>query len=137
MFDQALTTIGKSDTLPPNALKKQIFAENPSGTRNMKRIALIVRHQTKPGMRNRMRAIWETYIQSNVRLNPGHVAYYFCYDSDNSDGITAFQIFTSLESKEQFLKSQWYPEYLKKVSEFISQPPQITTAEVLWDKNEE
>jgi len=83
-----------------------------------------------------MRAIWESYIKPNATINPGHLAYYFCYDSDCPDGITAFQIFASIESKEQFLKSDWYPEYLQKVSDYIVEPPHITTAEVLWNKNE-
>ncbi|NJK52379.1 MAG: antibiotic biosynthesis monooxygenase [Leptolyngbyaceae cyanobacterium SU_3_3] len=106
------------------------------GRKNMNSIALIVRHKAKPGMRENMRATWEAYVKPNAQSNPEHLACYFCYDSDNSDGITAFQIFTSAQAKEEFLKSEWYPDYLTEVSKFISEPPQITTAEIMWNKNE-
>ncbi len=102
----------------------------------MKPIALIVRHKTKPGMRNQMRTTWESYVKPNALINPNHLAYYFCYDTNDENGITAFQVFSNIEAKDQFLKSAWYPEYLKIVSEFISEPPLITSAEIIWNKNE-
>ena len=87
-------------------------------------------------MRDHMRAIWEFYIRRNAARNPGHCAYYFCYETDDDNGITAFQVFTSREAKEKFLNSEWYPEYLHKVADYITEPPQITEAEVLWTKHE-
>jgi quinol monooxygenase YgiN len=100
----------------------------------MKPIALIVRHRTKPGMRREMVNVWEHYIRPHAISNPGHMAYFFCFDTGNETGITAFQIFTDEAAKDAFLTSEWYPEYLEKVSEFIEGPPQIEMSELVWSK---
>jgi quinol monooxygenase YgiN len=100
----------------------------------MKPIALIVRHRTKPGMRPETHNVWEQYIKPHANSNPGHMAYFFCYDSDNETGITAFQIFTDKAAKDAFLTSEWYPEYLEKISAFIVEPPQIVMSELVWSK---
>jgi len=100
----------------------------------MSQIALIVRHQAKPGMRDALCSVWEHYIKPNASANPGHLACFFCLDSGNDTGVTAFQIFSSEEAKEQFLQSPWYPEYLQKVSEFVAGPPTITSSWIAWSK---
>lgn len=99
-------------------------------------VALIVRHRTKPGQRDAMRAVWERYIKPNVSQNPGHLAYYFNTVEDDPDGVVAFQIFTDHAAKDAFLASDWYPEYLEEVSPHIAEPPEITTASVAWSKQD-
>ncbi|GAB5559795.1 MAG: hypothetical protein SynsKO_14420 [Synoicihabitans sp.] len=100
------------------------------------RVALIVRHKTKPGQRQKMQAVWERFIQPNVRSNPGHLAYYFTEVEGDPDGVLAFQIFASSAAKEAFLKGDWYPQYLDAVSEHVATPPEIISASVIWSKNE-
>ncbi len=100
-------------------------------------ISLIVRHRAKPGQREEMRAVWERYIKVNALRNPGHLSYFFNYDQDDPDGVIAFQVFSSVQAKDAFLSSEWYPEYLESVSEFVAEPPQITTASVVWSKEDE
>ncbi|MDB4474498.1 antibiotic biosynthesis monooxygenase [Opitutaceae bacterium] len=99
-------------------------------------VALIVGHRTKPGQRDAMRAVWEEYIKPNVRDNPGHLAYYFNTVADDPDGVVAYQIFTNEAAKDAFLASDWYPEYLEKVSVHVAEPPEITTASVVWSKQD-
>ena len=103
----------------------------------MSKIALIVRHKAKSGRRDELRAVWERFIKPNVLQNPEHLAYYFNYDQDDQDVVIAFQIFSSVQAKDEFLKSEWYPEYIRQVSDYIVDPPNITTASLLWSKNDE
>ena len=100
----------------------------------MSAVALIVRHKTKPGMRDEMRSIWERFVKPNALKNPDHLAYYFCYDTEDRDAVTAFQIFSNAQAKDAFLKSEWYPDYIREVSNCIIAAPHITVTTPIWSK---
>jgi hypothetical protein len=48
----------------------------------MTKIALLIQHKTKPGKRDRVHQIWERYMQPNIAKNPGHEAYFYCFDME-------------------------------------------------------
>ena len=74
---------------------------------------------------------------SKTTANPAHEAYYFCYDSKDADGICVFQLYTNEVAMPDFLKGDWYADYVKAVGEFVAVPPQITPAELIWAKPQE
>jgi quinol monooxygenase YgiN len=90
----------------------------------MSKTALFVRHKALPGKRDDVRAA----------ANPGHEAYYFCYDSKDADVICVFQLYSDTAAMESFLEGAWYPEYLAEVGEFVAFPPEITPADLIWAK---
>jgi quinol monooxygenase YgiN len=100
----------------------------------MSKTALFIRHQANPGKRDSVRRIWEKYVKPRATANPAHEAYYFCYDSKDADVIVVFQLYTSAEAMQSFLKDDWYTDYLREVGEFVSQPPQIKSADLVWAK---
>ena len=100
----------------------------------MSKTALFIRHQAKPGKRDNVRRVWEKYVKPRAVANPAHEAYYFCYDSKNADAICVFQLYTSADAMQNFLKGDWYGDYLREVREFVSTPPQITPADLIWTK---
>ena len=100
----------------------------------MTKTALFVRHQAKPGKRDEVRRVWENYVQPRAAANPAHLAYYFCHDRKDADVICVFQLYTNAEEMQKFLAGDWYAEYLKAVGEFVSQPPQIMPADLIWSK---
>jgi quinol monooxygenase YgiN len=100
----------------------------------MTRTALFIRHQAKPGKRDEVRCIWEKHVKPRAAANPAHEAYYFCYDSRDADVICVFQLYTDAEAMKNFLKGDWYAEYLKEVGELVAIPPQITPADLIWTK---
>lgn len=102
----------------------------------MSKIALIVRHRAKPGQRELLRATWERFIKPNALKNPHHLEYYFSYDRDCEERVTAFQIFSSIEAKNDFISSPWYPDYIQEISQHIAEPPEITELSLMWSKNE-
>lgn len=103
----------------------------------MSKIALIVRHKAKSGQRDKLRAVWERFIKPNAFKNPAHLSYFFNYEENDPNRVIAFQVFSSVRAKDEFLESDWYPEYIRQVSEYIAEPPDITTASLVWSKDEE
>jgi quinol monooxygenase YgiN len=101
----------------------------------MSKTALFIRHQARPGKRDDVRRVWEKYVKPRATANPAHEAYYFCYDSKDVDVICVFQLYTNETAMQEFLKGAWYSDYLKEVGEFVSDPPQITPADLIWTKN--
>jgi quinol monooxygenase YgiN len=100
----------------------------------MSQTALFVRHQAKPGERDSVRRVWEQYVKPRAAANPAHEAYYFCYDDKDPDVICVFQLYRDAAAMQDFLKGDWYPEYLNKVGQFVAQPPQLASAELIWAK---
>lgn len=98
--------------------------------------ALFIRHKAKPGQRDEVRRVWQKYIQPRVAENPGHEAYYFCFDQTDPDVISVFQLYTSEEAMKEFLGGEWYPQYLAEVGEAVAEPPQISPASLVWSKGE-
>jgi quinol monooxygenase YgiN len=100
----------------------------------MSQTALFVRHQAKPGKRDDVRSVWEKYVKPRAATNPAHEAYYFCYDDQDPDVICVFQLYRDAAAMRDFLKGGWYPEYLNEVGQFVAQPPQLTSTELIWAK---
>ena len=100
----------------------------------MSKIALFIRHQAKPGQREELRRIWEEHVKPRAAANPEHEAYYFCYDHADPDVVSVFQLYRDEAAMQAFLGGDWYPAYLKEVSQVVAAPPQLSPASLVWDK---
>jgi quinol monooxygenase YgiN len=100
----------------------------------MSKSALFVRHQARPGKRDEVQRIWEKHVKPRAEANPGHEAYYFCYDDQDPDVVCVFQLYSDAAAAREFLSGAWYPEYLQEVAEVVASPPQITPATLVWNK---
>jgi len=100
----------------------------------MTSFALIVRHQTKSGKRDEVRRVWEKHMAPAISANPGHIAYFYCFDNDDPDSICAFQQYASVEASQDFLKTESYAAYLQDVEPLLLGPPQVTALIPVWVK---
>lgn len=100
----------------------------------MNQLALIIRHQTRPGLRDDVRKVWEAHMAPAVNANPGHLAYFYCFDEADPDSISAFQVYDSIESSRQFLETDAYAGYLRAVEPLLSGPPQVSPLTPVWAK---
>ncbi len=96
--------------------------------------ALFVRHKTLPGKRDEVREVWERHMAPAIASNPGHTAYFYCFDNSDPDSICAFQQYASAEASQDFLKTDNYAAYLKEVEPLLSGPPQVTALTPMWSK---
>lgn len=101
----------------------------------MTQLALIIKHLTRPGLRDDVHKVWETHIAPAVTRNPGHLAYFFCFDNADPDAINAFQVYDNAESAQRFLETDAYAAYLKNVEPLLSGPPQVTSLTPVWAKH--
>ena len=81
-----------------------------------------------------MRAVWERYVKPRAASNPGHLEYFFCYDTNDADTVVVFQLYRDQQAMDEFLGGNWYPEYLKAVAEVVANPPEILPASLVWRK---
>ena len=96
--------------------------------------ALMIKHQTQPGKRNEVRKVWERHMAPAIAENPGHSAYFYCFDNGDPDSISAFQQYTSVEASQAFLTTDSYVAYLKDVEPLLAGPPQVTALTPVWTK---
>ena len=69
-----------------------------------------------------------------IAANPGHTAYFYCFDDADADAICAFQQYVSAQAARDFLQTPSYAAYLKDVEPLLSGPPQVTTLTPVWSK---
>jgi quinol monooxygenase YgiN len=100
----------------------------------MAQTALFVRHKTLPGKRDQVRSVWERHMAPAIAANPGHTAYFYCFDDADPDAICAFQQYASAQAARDFLQTPSYAAYLKDVEPLLSGPPQVTTLTPVWSK---
>ena len=100
----------------------------------MTSVALIVKHRTQPGKRDEVRAVWERHMAPAIAANPGHTAYFYCFDNADPDSIYAFQQCTNAEEAAAFLKTDAYAAYLNDVEPLLSGPPEVTPLTTTWSK---
>ena len=71
-------------------------------------IALFVEHKTLPGKRGEVCKVWERHMAPAIAGDPGHSAYFYCFDNSEVDSICAFQLYASSQAAEDFLKTPSY-----------------------------
>lgn len=100
----------------------------------MSQAALFVKHKTLPGKRDEVQKVWEKHMAPAIAANPGHSAYFYCFDNSDPDSVCAFQLYASIEASQAFLKTDSYAAYLKDVDPLLSGPPQVTALTPKWSK---
>lgn len=100
----------------------------------MSETGLLIIHQTKPGKRDTVKAIWLKHMAPAIQANSGHLAYFYTFDKDDPDVICAFQLYASAEAAREFLSHPAYLAYLAESREFLEQAPQIKSLAPQWVK---
>lgn len=100
----------------------------------MSTFALFIKHKILPGRRDEVQKVWETHMAPAISANPGHIAYFYCFDNADADSIFAFQVYPSAEASQEFLKTDSYAAYLKDVEPLLAVPPQVTALTPVWSK---
>lgn len=98
----------------------------------MERVALFIKHKTLPGKRAEVRGVCERHMQPAIAGNPGHEAYFYCFDDDDPDSICAFQVYADAEASQVFLGTEGYAAYLKEVEPLLAGPPEVTSLTPVW-----
>ena len=98
--------------------------------------ALFIKHKTLPGKRAEVQAVWLKHMAPAVQENPEHLAYFYCFDEDDPDGICAFQQYTTPQAATAFLSNPRYASYLREVEPLLSEPPHVTRLTPKWSKHE-
>ena len=97
-------------------------------------LALIIKHRTQSGKRDEVRRVWEKHMAPAISANPGHTAYFYCFDNNEPNSIYAFQQYLSLKASQEFLQTSGYAAYLREVEPLLAEPPQITALTPIWSK---
>jgi quinol monooxygenase YgiN len=96
--------------------------------------ALFIRHRTQPGRRDQVRAVWDRHVRAAVARNPGHAAYFYCFDDGDPDAICAFQQYVDADAARAFLATEGYAAYLRDVEPLLAGPPEVTSLTPVWTK---
>ncbi len=96
--------------------------------------ALFIRHRTRPGRRDQVRAVWDRNVRAAVARNPGHAASHYCSDDRDPDAICAFQQYVDADAARAFLATESYAAYLREVEPLLAGRPEVTSLTPAWSK---
>lgn len=100
----------------------------------MSAIALFITHKSKPGQREALKTVWMRYMAPAIDANSEHLAYVYSFDTSDPDTVCAFQLYSTPEAAQEFLKHPSYLAYLKESRPLLSSEPQIKMLEPQWIK---
>ena len=78
--------------------------------------------------------MWQRHMAPAVTANDGHLAYYYCFDVNESDILRVFQLYRDREAAQAFLNHPNYADYLAEVEPLLAGPPEVHAAELQWSK---
>ena len=96
--------------------------------------AILVTHRTQPGAREQVRDVWQAHMPGAVSANPGHLGYYYTFDSADADVIRAFQVYADNDAAQAFLQTEAYQAYVAAVEPLLAGPPEVAVSQVVWAK---
>jgi quinol monooxygenase YgiN len=99
----------------------------------MSKHALFLQHRTKPGARDEVQKVWQRHMQPAIDGNAGHEVYVYSFGNE-PDRICAFQVYSSVEEANAFLKSPSYIAYQQEVAPLLEGPPQVEVLQPQWIK---
>ncbi len=96
--------------------------------------AVFITHRALPGQRDAVAQVWQEHLRPAIDANPGHVAYFYCFDDADPDVIRVFQHYRDGASARAFLVGDWYESYLEAVEPFLTGEPEVHLATSQWVK---
>jgi quinol monooxygenase YgiN len=103
---------------------------------NMSKKALYIRHKAKPGKREEVKRIWETYARPYVEAADGQLVYVYGFDDQDPDVIVAYQLMTDASGADEFIKQPWYGDYERETAALLAGPSEFRTITPQWIKDE-
>ncbi len=100
----------------------------------MASIALFITHTAKDGNRDALRTVWMRHMVPAIEANPDHMTYVYSFDTDDPNVVCAFQVYSSAEAAQAFLKHPSYLAYLEESRPLLSNEPQIRILDPQWMK---
>lgn len=100
----------------------------------MEPVAILVTHRTREGKREAVRAVWEEHMAPAVAVNPGHLAYSYCFDAADPDVICAFQVYRDAEDAAAFQRTPAYAAYENAVAPLLTGAPSVLRLTPMWTK---
>ena len=97
-------------------------------------LAQIIKHRTQSGKRDEVRRVWEKHMAPAISANPGHTAYFYCFDNNEPDSIYEFQQYLSVEASQEFLQTSGWAAYLREMEPLLAGPSQVTALTPVWSK---
>ena len=93
----------------------------------------MIRHTTKPGMREAVERVWQRHMQPAIAAHRGHAVYVYSFGAD-PDEIVAFQVYSTADAAQAFLRSPAYVAYEAEVADLLEGPPQVELLQPRWIK---
>lgn len=69
-----------------------------------------------------------------VSANSGHLSYVYCFDDDDPDVISAFQVYRDLDAAKDFRLTPTYKAYESAVAPLLAGPPSLKQLVPMWTK---
>ena len=74
------------------------------------------------------------HMQPAITANPGHEAYFYCFDDDDPDVVVVYQQYRDGDAASAFVNTAAYRDYLTESEPLLAEPPVLTRATPHWQK---
>jgi quinol monooxygenase YgiN len=97
--------------------------------------ALFIRHRAVAGRRDDLHGVWLRHLQPAISANPGHDAYFYCFDDEDPDVVVVYQQYRDADAAAAFLATTAYRDYFDESAPLLAEAPVLTRATPRWQRD--
>ncbi|OGI09480.1 MAG: hypothetical protein A2Y40_05530 [Candidatus Margulisbacteria bacterium GWF2_35_9] len=102
----------------------------------MSKIGFFVIFKTKPGKRDEVLSVWESFVKPHAEKNKSLEVSCYCFADNDPNTICLFELLTDEKELQKAMSSSWFKPYQKALSPLLAGPPQVISASPVWIKND-
>ena len=102
----------------------------------MSKLGFFVIFKTKPGKREKVREIWESFVKPHSEENDELEMSCYSFADNDPDTICLFELMSNGDGLQHAMDSAWFKPYQEALGPLLAGPPHVYPATPIWIKND-
>lgn len=104
------------------------------GASKMAEVCLFIKVKAKENQREAVAQLWQKHLKSKALENKNQKAYFYCYDTQETDTICMFEYYDDAAQLEVNARAPWFQDYMSEVAPLLAESPQVQVTSPRWIK---
>ena len=100
----------------------------------MENFGIIVMFHAKPGMRDKIRLVWEKYVKCHAEESNELLCSMYNYGVKDPDLIVLFEVMENEKVLGKAFEESWFQDYLMELEPLLKEPPVNIPITNIWSK---
>lgn len=100
----------------------------------MDRTAILITLRTGPGLRGKLRSVWDKHLRARVETCDAQELYLVVEDQADPDVLHLVEMYNDPQQAQANAAAPWFADYLAAAAPLLGGPPVMATGVPVWAK---